>query len=276
MSIRLSVIAMAAVMIAGMGVSPIFGQIDPIVITTDKDSYVFGDTIMVTGEVRDSLSGVPVTLKVITANGNIAGLEQLEIRDDKTFAVDLFAGSILWSSKGTYTIMATYGIGTPVTAQTTFEFGGAIQDDTTPYDTSISIEGFDGAIGYTITGGSLKSITPNPESTSLIIGIEAINDGMLDIGLPRAVIDSRTSECAGSTSSFIVLVDSEEVDFIETAGEDIRNLSVEFYAGATEIEIIGTCVIPEFGTIAVLVLAVAIVSIIAVSARSRLSIMPKY
>ena len=35
-------------------------------------------------------------------------------------------------------------------------------------------------------------------------------------------------------------------------------------------------VVPEFGTIAVMILAVAIISIIAVSAKSRLSIMPRY
>jgi predicted secreted protein with PEFG-CTERM motif len=40
--------------------------------------------------------------------------------------------------------------------------------------------------------------------------------------------------------------------------------------------VIGTFVIPEFGTIAVMILAVAIISIIAVSAKSRLSIMPRY
>ena len=42
-----------------------------------------------------------------------------------------------------------------------------------------------------------------------------------------------------------------------------------------KITIIGTHVVPEFGTIAMIVLAVAIVSIIAVSAKSRLSFMPR-
>jgi predicted secreted protein with PEFG-CTERM motif len=41
------------------------------------------------------------------------------------------------------------------------------------------------------------------------------------------------------------------------------------------IEIIGTFVIPEFGTIAVMILIIAIISVIAISAKSRLSIMPK-
>jgi predicted secreted protein with PEFG-CTERM motif len=49
-----------------------------------------------------------------------------------------------------------------------------------------------------------------------------------------------------------------------------------FPAGTEKIEVVGTFVIPEFGAIAVMILAVAIISIIAVSAKSRLSIMPRY
>ena len=52
-------------------------------------------------------------------------------------------------------------------------------------------------------------------------------------------------------------------------------LIIPFVDGSEEIEIIGTFVIPEFGTIAVLVLAISIISIIAVTYKSRLSLMPK-
>jgi predicted secreted protein with PEFG-CTERM motif len=45
---------------------------------------------------------------------------------------------------------------------------------------------------------------------------------------------------------------------------------------SAEVEIVDGVVIPEFGAIAALILAVAIISIIAVSAKSRLSIMPRY
>ena len=44
----------------------------------------------------------------------------------------------------------------------------------------------------------------------------------------------------------------------------------------TEIEIIDGHVIPEFGVIAAMILAVAIVSIIVVTAKTRLSIVPRY
>ena len=45
--------------------------------------------------------------------------------------------------------------------------------------------------------------------------------------------------------------------------------------GVESVEVIGTHVVPEFGTIAAIVLAVAIIAIIAVTSKSRLSLMPK-
>ncbi|RMW38353.1 MAG: PEFG-CTERM sorting domain-containing protein, partial [Nitrosopumilus sp.] len=72
---------------------------------------------------------------------------------------------------------------------------------------------------------------------------------------------------------FMVLVDGEEWDDVEIVANKV---TVMFPAGTEQIEIIGTFVVPEFGTIAAMILAVAIISIIAVSAKSRLSIMPRY
>ena len=48
------------------------------------------------------------------------------------------------------------------------------------------------------------------------------------------------------------------------------------YIASTEVDIQDGVVVPEFGTIAAMILAVAIISIIAISAKSRLSIMPRY
>ena len=55
----------------------------------------------------------------------------------------------------------------------------------------------------------------------------------------------------------------------------VTQLSFHSNAGTEEI-IIGTFVIPEFPTIAAMILAVAIISIIAISSKSRLSIVPRY
>jgi len=57
---------------------------------------------------------------------------------------------------------------------------------------------------------------------------------------------------------------------------DTRALTIPFEAGSEKIEIIGTQIVPEFGQIAALVLVIAIISIIAVSAKTGLRFMPKY
>ncbi|MEE2605668.1 MAG: PEFG-CTERM sorting domain-containing protein, partial [Thermoproteota archaeon] len=72
--------------------------------------------------------------------------------------------------------------------------------------------------------------------------------------------------------TFFVLINDEESD---DASQDGNTVTVPFDASIYTIEIIGTHVVPEFGTIAAIILAVAITSIIVLSAKSRLNIMPK-
>ncbi len=53
-------------------------------------------------------------------------------------------------------------------------------------------------------------------------------------------------------------------------------VGINGFSASAQVEIADGAVIPEFDTIAALILAVAIISIIAVSARSRLNVLPKY
>ncbi len=271
MNTHLSVFALSAIIIASIGIAPAFGQIvDSIVVTTDKPSYEDGETILVTGEVRELLSGYPVSLRVIAPNGNLVSVAQIDVGSDKKFNAELTAGGALMKSEGTYTIAVLYGTESR-TAETTFTFGGST--GTPSEGTKIAVTGTDFMVSYKITGGKLVSITPDVEAHSLTIAITASQDGSLVITLPRALIDAKMGD---QDDTFFVLVDGEEVDFEETTTSTDRTLTIQFPAGAEEIEIIGTVVVPEFGTIAVMILAVAIISIIAVSAKSRLSIMPRY
>ncbi len=259
-----------AIIIASISGASAFAQIlEPIVVTTDKDSYADGDTVVISGEVRDLLSGTPVSLQIIAANGNIVGIEQLDVGADHKFSKEITAGGGLWKSKGTYTIKVLYGTQAR-TAETTFEFGGS---GTTGVGTTIKVDRTNFVLSYKITGGSVLSVTPDDEANSLVIAIRTTSDGQLTITLPRALIDAKTN---GEDDDFFVLIDGEEVEFEETTTSTDRTLTINFPDGAEEIEIIGSFVIPEFGTIAALILAIAIISIIAVSAKTRLSILPKY
>ena len=54
-----------------------------------------------------------------------------------------------------------------------------------------------------------------------------------------------------------------------------RTLHIDYDAGTEKIEIVGSHVVPEFGTIAMIILAVAIVSIIAITTKTKISLIPR-
>jgi len=54
-----------------------------------------------------------------------------------------------------------------------------------------------------------------------------------------------------------------------------RTLHIDYEAGTEKIEIVGSHVVPEFGTVAMIILAVAIVSIIAITAKTRTTLIPR-
>ena len=288
MKAHLSMFAISAILIASIGMTPAFGQIQSsIMVTTDKTMYSEGDMIIVTGEVRDLYSGTPISVIVKAPNGNLVSIAQISVGADKKFSTEIAAGGALMKTEGTYTITVQYGTENR-SATTSFEFGGSTSSGTGSSgtgssgtgssgsiitDTTVSVEGSSDLIGYKISGGKLLSIIPDVDANSLIISIDATEDGSITLTIPRSVMDAVHE---GEDDEFFVLIDGEEVDFDEIVTSTDRTLTIEFPASAEMIEIIGTFVVPEFGTIAAMILAVAIISIIAVSARSRLSIMPRY
>ena len=280
MKSHLTVFALSAILIVSIGMAPAFGQIqNSIVVTTDKAAYSEGQTIVITGEVMNLYSGTPVSVIVKAPNGNLVSIAQITVGADKKFSTEVTAGGALMKAVGAYTVTVQYGTENR-SATATFEFGGSSTvtpptpvDNTGITDTTVSVQGSSDLVGYEITGGKLLSVMPDVDANSLIISVDASEDGSLTLTIPRSVLDATIN---GGDDEFFVLVDGEEVDFDETTSSTSRTLTIPFQAGAEEIEIIGTFVVPEFGTIAAMILAVAIVSIIAVSAKSRLSIMPRY
>ena len=278
MSTLYTIVALFAILATGVIAAPAFAQmVEPISVTTDKETYANGEVVAISGEVRERLSGTPVTLQVISDNGNLVTVEQLDVSEDNTYGTEITAGGPLWGSQGTYTIKVLYGTNSR-TAEATFEFGGS-EGSTTPSGKSIPVTGNpELLVGYSIQGGKILSIEPDIPAKSLKVMIETTSDGEVTLMIPRGVIDARNGPDgnSGEDVDFFVLTDGSEVDFEEATTASERTLTIQFEDGTSEIEIIGTWVIPEFGAMAAIILAVAIVSIIAVSARTRLSIMPRY
>lgn len=128
------------------------------------------------------------------------------------------------------------------------------------------------SLDHEISGGQVTSMTADGSQNSVIIEVDSTDDGQITVTLPRDVVDATIGD---EDDEFFVLVDNEEVAFEETKTSTDRTLTIEVPAGTETIEIIGTFAIPEFGTIAAMILGIAIVSIIAITAKTKLSVMPR-
>jgi len=137
----------------------------------------------------------------------------------------------------------------------------------TPFD--LTAEGQTYPVEYMITGGSVENMTIHGENQTLGVTINSMSNGTLALRLPREVIDSQTAE--GEDADFAAFIDNaefQEPGELDEPAEDTRTILIGFPAGTGSIDVIGTSVIPEFSTIAVVVLAVAIIGIIMATARN--------
>ena len=245
-------------------------------LTADNTAYQEGDVITITGTIEKVIPGMPVTLQVFFEK-NLIQVSQVKVSQDGEFTDTFTAAGPQWQNEGTVIIKSDYG-GASTELNIEF-FKNTSGIFTSNYEVKIPDGGtFD--VPYTMKGGIISSMNLNEKNRSLVINIATSSDGNLNINLPRNSIDSVNNN--GQDIDFIVLMyegDSQipiqtDVKKVET-GDEFRSIDIPVKDGDTKIEIVGTHVVPEFGTIAMIVLAVAIVSIIAVSAKSRLNIMPR-
>ena len=270
MNVQSIVLLMAVMAVGSMGAaSQAFAMNVPLDIEVNGDTFDHDSTIVVNGQIGDIRSGTPVTV-IVTGSTGVVTIEQITPSSDGSFSVSINTASPLMKYDGEYKIKATYGDrGINDVVYVTLE-GGAVREASTSSQDE-EHHGYDAAdftneLNYNISGGMVESITATGDD-SLLVTIHDAEDGSeLTITLPDDIITPFND------GTFFVLVNGEESDDAEQNGNSI---TIPFDADTTEIEIVGTHVVPEFGTIAMIVLAVAIVSIIAVSAKSRLSIMPR-
>jgi len=179
-----------------------------------------------------------------------------------------------WTNNGTYQITATYlGIDTTISVEIKDAIGTVVTAETATApiaetETTSAYEFPEGQIAYDITcSDTSPSFRGNSDDSTLDVYIDATGDGELTIALDEEIIKPFDD------GSFFVLVNNEEnQDFVQEGNK----LTIPCNAETERIEIVGSWAIPEFGTIAVMILVVAIVSIIIVSAKTKLSLVPKY
>ena len=131
---------------------------------------------------------------------------------------------------------------------------------------AMGVEDLSDQFTASVTSGVIHHIGGNTDDSTLLVHLfGADDDGELKIKLNRDVITPFDD------GSYFVLVEGQETEFMQMGD----TLHIDYEAGTEKIEIVGSHVVPEFGTIAMIVLAVAIVSIIAITAKTKTALIPK-
>ena len=280
MNSKAIILLLAIVSVGGMGItSPAFAdhhmnaenQGVPLQFSTDSDTYDHNSVIEIDGSVANTARGSDVTF-VVSGPMGIVQVDQLSVDDHGSFSTTINTASAMMKYDGEYKIKAIYGTN-DISHVVYVNLVGGLEAGSMAgheeHDEGHHEEVFDLAdeVDYSISGGHVEGVTANVNGNSLVIAIHDAEDGgELTITLPSDVITPFND------GTFFVLVNDEESD---DASQDGNTVTVPFDADATTVEIIGTHVVPEFGTIAAIILAVAITSIIVLSAKTKLSIMPK-
>ena len=278
MNVQSIVLLMAVLSIGSMGIaSQAFadhhagGQNMPIDISTDSDTYDHNSTIEITGTVSTVRAGAAVAI-VVSGPMGIVSVDQITPSADGSFSSSVGTASNLMKYDGEYKIKATYGDKSindtvTVTLEGGIAAGSMSGGDDHHEGEHHEAEAYDltDDVSTSISGGHIASVTAR--NKSVVIAIHDAEDG----GELTLTVDSDVLT-PFDDGTYFVLVDGEESD---DASQDGNTVTIPLEFGVESVEIIGTHVVPEFGTIAAIVLAVAIIAIIAVTSKSRLSLMPK-
>jgi len=280
-------VLVAILILTGTGLASQAFAATVITINTDKSVYDHTDTITITGTVFPvDENEIPVSILFVNQYNSIVEIAQLGVNSDGSWSgqIVLNPENRLQSEDGVYEIRAQYGstkITTSIELMNAVETSEAGGTEVGTAVTGTSVTGTDvtgpggepfyklsvGQINYDSTCNANPAFFANADDDSIVIYLDPTNDGILTITLHEDLIKPFED------GTFAVIVNNQEMQDFTQVG---NTLTIPCTVGTEKIEIHGSWAIPEFGVIAAMILAVAIVSIIVVTAKTKLSIVPRY
>ena len=228
-----------------------------ITVQTNDNNYNEGDTILISGNIVTIIGDTQVIMQLFQ-EGNLIEIAQIKVSQDGNYSHTISAQGPLWKNQGTYMVKVTYGEGN--IAESLFDYTpeSKIIETTKNFQLDAGNSGtFD--VKYTIRGGTVESIEIEPENLGLLVKINSLDDGKINLELPRESIDAEKQN--GKDEKFIILIDDAQTTYEEIQLDStVRTIVINFEKGDSEIQIIGTYVIPEFGTIVMIILTIGILA----------------
>jgi len=227
-----------------------------IIATTNKPVYQLGDKVIISGSVAKVVDNNPVTIMVINPIGNVYEVGQVSLSNN------LFTHDFVLSDSatpGTYDVKIKYG---DQSGKTSFVIQVGQMQLIPVGDYAIKVRGNNtNLIKY-----SDISISTVDNSVTVNVNASTISSGsvMQEFQIQKTIIDAPGSLLVVKIDGFI----SQCVQ-IETPSD--RILDCMMPVDATQLQIFGTTVIPEFGPIAMLILTIGVIGTIFLSNKVKIN-----
>ena len=229
-----------------------------------------GSTCAISGDT--DRSDQDATMVVTASNGNIVTVGQLGTSGG------IFSGSLNVSGldDGSYTIAVNQGSSSKYNLSVSVDVSGGSSDSSASISNVVATSEEAGAAeeasasGLQLTAGGMEGSTTIDVSGTT----DRSGDITLTVTAPNGNIVT-VSQISPSGDSFATTITTGGALWSQDGMYTIKAVQGSLWKTA-EVEVIDGHVIPEFGVIAAMILAVAIVSIIVVTAKTKLSLVPRY
>jgi len=215
-----------------------------------------------------------VTVVVSSSNG-IHIVDQLSASDG-SFSTTINVSNL---DDGAYKIAANQGSASKYSLNVSVDVSGGSSDSSASVSNQTAAAEETGAADAAAAGGLTLSAGGVEGSTTIDVSGTTDRNGdiTLKVTAPNGNIIS-VSQISPSGGSFMTTIETGGALWSQDGMYTIsaHQGAASNYQTSADVEIVDGHVIPEFGVIAAMILAVAIVSIIVVTAKTKLSIVPRY
>jgi len=216
----------------------------------------------------------PVMLVVTASNGNIVEIGQLDSAGG-SYSTSINVGAL----DGSYTIAVNQGSSSKYSLSVSVDVSGGSSDASASVSNMVAAS--EEEAGAVATSASGLTLTAGGMEGSTTIDVSGTTDRSGDITLTVTAPNGNivtVSQISPSGDSFATTITTGGALWSQDGMYTIKAVqgAASSHQVSAEVEVIDGHVIPEFGVIAVMILAVAIVSIIVVTAKTKLSLVPRY
>ena len=243
-----------------------------------------GTIISISGETASTVTDV--TLRVISPNGsNVVAVDQVTPDANGEFSTQFNVSN--WTQDGMYEIKANQGTSLLYSITISVDVNSGMTVETSTTESSM-VENYSNSDALEVTSSSTEDAGGLSISATAMEGSDTIEitgetsktnqDVTFTVTSPNGnlvSVDQVSPESSGNFATDILVggpLWSQDGAYTVTAQQGNDSM----FTDSVEVEVADGLVVPEFGTIAAMILAVAIISIVAISAKSRLSIVPRY